>query len=296
MFITDYVAEKFIIYESMIIFDKRVSIEEEIRKLKKDGKSIGFVPTMGALHQGHLELVKRCKQENDITVTSIFVNPIQFNNKNDLEHYPRDLENDTRKLEETGCDFLFHPDVKEIYPENNVEKYDLDGLDTIMEGKFRPGHFQGVVAVVKRFFDIIAPHNVYFGEKDFQQLTIIKHVFRKLMPHISVISCPTIREKDGLAMSSRNLRLSEELRKKVPVIYQSLLECRQDTFKYTFNGIKEKIIGNINNISDLEVEYFEIVNMEDLRLLNNWTDKCTMVACIAVWAGNVRLIDNIKLN
>lgn len=259
----------------------------------KIGKSIGFVPTMGALHHGHISLLQQANLENDVVVCSIFVNPIQFNKKEDLEKYPRTFDDDVSKLKEVQCDVLFAPSVDEMYPEPVLERFDFGHLDKVMEGIHRPGHFNGVAIVVKKLFEIIAPNKTYFGLKDYQQLKIIQTMVEKLQMNIEVIPCPTLREKDGLAMSSRNVRLSKKERSIAPVIFRVL------------TGLKDKIsmmspleaqnwgVSQISKFDEMSVEYLSIVGADDLLEISKWDDKKSVVACTAVNLGKVRLIDNI---
>jgi pantoate--beta-alanine ligase len=264
---------------------------------KDIGKSIGFVPTMGALHKGHLALVNRSKLENDLTLCSIFVNPIQFNNKEDLAKYPRSLASDAKMLDEAGCDILFIPETSEMYPENELVNLDLEFgmLDKVMEGKFRPGHFKGVAIVVKKLFEITLPTRAYFGKKDFQQLAIIRYMLQKLSIPIEIIPCPTVREPDGLAMSSRNMRLTIAERNLAPIIYQILFEVKQKVGKLPVRELKEWAIKRIQKDPALRVEYFEIADKDSLMPLENWNHKEHAVAFTAVFLGGVRLIDNIEL-
>lgn len=250
---------------------------------------------MGALHQGHISLLQQANLKNDVVVSSIFVNPIQFNKKEDLEKYPRTFNDDVSKLKEVQCDVLFAPSVEEMYPEPVLERFDFGHLDKVMEGQHRPGHFNGVALVVRKLFEIIAPHKAYFGMKDYQQLRIIQTMVEKLAMNIDIVPCPTLREKDGLAMSSRNVRLSKYERSIAPAIYRVL------------NGLKDKIgkippleaqdwgVDQINRFDEMSVEYLAIVGADDLMQINNWDDKKSAVACIAVNLGKVRLIDNIIL-
>ncbi|MEI7725849.1 MAG: pantoate--beta-alanine ligase [Bacteroidota bacterium] len=261
------------------------------------GRSIGFVPTMGALHDGHLTLVKRSKTENDITVCSIFVNPIQFNNKEDLDKYPRTLVPDAKMLALTGCDVLFVPETAEMYPENEPATLDIEFgmLDKVMEGKFRPGHFNGVAIVVKKFFDITGPTRAYFGKKDFQQLAIIQHLVQTMQLPVAIIPCDIVREPDGLAMSSRNMRLTIAERHLAPKIYQVLLQVKKKAGKLPLADLKEWAINKIQENKALRVEYFEIGNKVTLMPIDNWSHKDQAVAFTAVFLGDVRLIDNIEL-
>lgn len=279
----------------MKIIYKRSDIKDKVKALKANGLTIGFVPTMGALHQGHLSLIKEAKLQNDIVVCSIFVNPIQFNNQQDLEKYPIDYESDLKKLENLDCDLVFMPDVEEMYPEPPTQKYDFGFLDKVMEGKFRPGHFNGVATVVHKFFDIIEPDKAYFGEKDFQQLTIIKRLVKDYNIPVEIVPCPIVRESDGLAMSSRNLRLTKEQRIQAPYIYQTLLKAKENYKKFSVIELKNWIKEEINKNSFMKLEYVEIVDMQTLHSVNNYNDIKNLIICIVVFLGEIRLIDNIKL-
>jgi pantoate--beta-alanine ligase len=268
--------------------------KQYIERLKKQGKSIGFVPTMGALHEGHLELMRCAKKDNDILSVSIFVNPIQFNNKEDLVKYPRDLYSDIRKLEEIGCDLLFIPTEQEMYPEGTPqEKYDFGSLETVMEGAFRPGHFNGVAVVVKRLFDVVSPDKAYFGEKDFQQLAIVKKLTEMVKSPVEVIPCPIVREPDGLAMSSRNLRLSKEARKLAAMIYWILRESVKRKNSKSPVELKEWVRRKFDEIEDFDLEYFEIADEETLQPVEAWDEKRKTRGFVAVYLDGVRLIDNI---
>jgi pantoate--beta-alanine ligase len=260
---------------------------------KEKNKSTGFVPTMGALHQGHLELVKRSITENDVSVVSIFVNPTQFNDQNDLLNYPRTLEADCKLLQEIATDIVFSPDVKEIYPEPDTRQFNFGILETVMEGQFRPGHFNGVAQVVSRLFDIVKPDRAYFGEKDFQQLTIIRELIKQLKLNIQIVACPIVREKDGLAMSSRNTRLNENQREKAVCISKTLSESKSLRKEYAVQSLKQWVTNQINAVPGLQVEYFDIVDGFTLQSIKDWQDTEYPVGCIAVYAGEVRLIDNI---
>jgi pantoate--beta-alanine ligase len=260
---------------------------------KRKNKSIGFVPTMGALHQGHIELVKRSIAENDISVISIFVNPTQFNDTNDLLKYPRTLDADCKLLQEAAVDIVFVPDAKEVYPEPDTRQFHFGILETVMEGRFRPGHFNGVAQVVSRLFDIVTPDRAYFGEKDFQQLAIIRELVKQLSLNIRIVACPIVREKDGLAMSSRNARLSEKQRKNAVFISKTLSESKILRGKYTVQALKQWVTDQFTTVSELQVEYFDIVDGFTLQSVNSWADTEYPVGCIAVYASEVRLIDNI---
>ncbi len=258
-------------------------------------KTIGFVPTMGALHEGHLELMRRARKENDLLVVSIFVNPIQFNNPEDLKKYPRTLEDDMEKLKSVGCDVLFAPDADEMYPEKVTAQYDFGGLDKVMEGIFRPGHFNGVAVVVKKLFDIVQPRRAYFGEKDFQQLAIIRRLVEMEDIPVEIVPCPIVREPDGLAMSSRNRLLTPEQRKEAPFIYQTLLEAKRRRDHICANPLRQMIINRFEGNENFRLEYFDIVDDKTLQPINAWNNKVGTVACVAAWLGNVRLIDNIRI-
>ncbi len=277
----------------MQVFVNELPLKNRIAYLKAKGKTIGFVPTMGALHQGHISLIQKSKSECDITVCSIFVNPTQFNNKEDLVKYPKTLEADKRKLLEVGTDILFAPQEKVIYPPGlNLDvDIDLEGLDTKWEGEFRPGHFKGVVQVVKRLLDIVNPDCLYMGQKDFQQFTIINMMLDKLKMDTKLVVVPIFREKDGLAMSSRNVRLSKDFREKSTVLYKSLLFAKDQYGKKPVAGIEETAIKMIEK-EGLRPEYFKIVNGNTLDPVTSGHEKYA-IAIVAAWAGDVRLIDNI---
>jgi pantoate--beta-alanine ligase len=263
---------------------------------RKDGKKLGFVPTMGALHQGHLELVKQAVKENDVVVCSIFVNPIQFNNPDDLKKYPRTFEKDSVLLKDAGCDVIFYPSVEEMYPEPVSTVYNFGNLENVMEGKFRPGHFNGVAVVVKKLFDIVLPHRAYFGEKDFQQLAIIKALVKIERMNVEIVPCPIVREDDGLAMSSRNVRLSDEQRKHAPRIYETLVKARNMFPVSSVAEVKKEVASAIEKEPYMELEYFEISDTETLEpVLENKPGK-VVIGCIAVHMGDVRLIDNMIFN
>jgi len=273
-------------------------IKAHISELKKQGKSIGFVPTMGALHNGHISLTGYSKKLTDYTVVSIFVNPTQFNDPKDLDKYPRDVENDTKKLEAAGVDFLFLPTVEEIYPEKDSREFEFGLLDKVMEGKYRKGHFNGVAQVVSKLFEIVNPDKAFFGLKDFQQYAIIKELVRKYMPNnkIEIIGCPIIRETDGLAMSSRNLLLTKAQRNNAALINKTLFKAVELSKDKSIEEIKKFVNEEINRNDFLEVEYFEIVNDTTLEEINSWDEKNSKVGCIAVYCGSIRLIDNVYFN
>lgn len=268
-------------------------LKTRLAALRKAGKIIGFVPTMGALHAGHLSLVKEAAGHSDVVVMSIFVNPNQFNNARDLERYPRDLQKDAALLEGTACELLFVPSVKEVYPEPDQRVFDFGGLDKVMEGKFRPGHFNGVAQVVSRLFDLVAPHKAFFGEKDFQQLAVVRAMVRQLNYPVEIVPCPIVREADGLAMSSRNMLLSTLQRKNAPQIALTLSESCNFAATHSVAETKQQVVDAINAVPELEVEYFEIVDGNSLQAVGSWEEGSYVVGCIAVFAGEVRLIDNV---
>lgn len=260
---------------------------------KSEGKKIGFVPTMGALHEGHLSLVKESKNHSDITVVSIFVNPTQFNDPEDLKRYPRTLNEDIELLKTVNCDIVFAPSVEEIYPEPDMRKFDFGYLESVMEGAKRPGHFNGVGQVVSRLFDIVKPHKAFFGMKDFQQVAIIKTMIKQLQYDIEIIPCPIIREENGLAKSSRNTLLDENHKKSAPHIYATLKAAKDLAHQMKVSELKKWITDEINQDPYLETEYVEIVDDTTLKIIEDWSEQGKKVACVAVYAGKIRLIDNI---
>ena len=278
----------------MLVTGKIIEARQYLESLQTAGQSVGFVPTMGALHAGHLDLVKRSCMENDIAVCSIFVNPIQFNNQEDLARYPRTLDDDLRMLEETGCDLVFIPAVEEMYPGPVTEKYDFGDLEKVMEGAHRPGHFNGVAVVVRKLFDIFLPDRAYFGEKDFQQLRIIQSLVKKELLPVKIIPCPTIREHDGLAMSSRNRRLSPEERAIAPEIHKTLLMAKELAKTLPVEDVKMTCQKRLEEKGFI-VDYFEISDIETLQPIENWEGSVGIIACVAAFLGPVRLIDNIIL-
>ena len=261
---------------------------------KRNGKRIGLVPTMGALHKGHLSLVERCVRENDICVVSVFVNPTQFNDKHDLETYPRTLEADCALLESAGCDFVFAPSVEEMYPEPDTRTFDFGTVMQVMEGAKRPGHFNGVAQVVSKLFYIVEPDNAYFGEKDFQQIAVIRAMVKQLQIPAQINACPIVREADGLALSSRNTRLTPALRQKAPLIARTLQESKALAATKSVREVIDYVVNTLNADPDLEVEYYEIVDGDSLVSIQDWKDTSYAVGCVTVYCGEVRLIDNIK--
>lgn len=264
-----------------------------IEGYKKEGKNIGFVPTMGALHNGHLSLVRICKKNCELAIVSVFVNPTQFNDPEDLKRYPRTPEKDAVLLESAGCDIAFFPAVEEIYPEKDERKFDFGYLESVMEGAKRPGHFNGVGQVVSRLFDIVQPDKAFFGMKDFQQVAIIKNMVQQLKYNIEIIPCPIIREESGLALSSRNALLDEDHKKNAPHIYATLKKARNLVSQMSVAELKKWISAEIDSNPYLETEYVEIVDNATLKTTENWEEKGTKVVCVAVYAGKIRLIDNM---
>ena len=269
-------------------------LQTELSELKAQGKKVGLVPTMGALHAGHASLVKRSVNENDVTVVSVFVNPTQFNDKNDLVKYPRTLDADCKLLESCGVTFVFAPSVEEIYPEPDTRRFSYAPLDTVMEGAFRPGHFNGVCQIVSKLFDIVKPHCAYFGEKDFQQLAIIREMVRQMKFDLEIVGCPIVREEDGLALSSRNARLSAEERENALNISRTLFKSRTFATTHSVSETQKMVEDAIAAAPGLRLEYFEIVDGNTLQKVGDWNDTSYVVGCITVFCGEVRLIDNIK--
>lgn len=278
----------------MKIVSKIQDLKGYLAQERLNNRRIGFVPTMGALHAGHLSLVKRCVDENDICVVSVFVNPTQFNDKKDLETYPRTLEKDCELLQTAGCDYVFAPSVEEMYPEPDTRVFDFGKVMQVMEGARRPGHFNGVAQVVSKLFDIVEPDNAYFGEKDFQQIAVIRAMVKQLGMSVKINDCPILREADGLAMSSRNTRLTPELRQKAPLIARTLKESANFAPAKGVQEVIDYVVNTINQEPDMEVEYFEIVDGNTLESIKDWKDTDYPVGCITVYCGEVRLIDNIK--
>jgi len=270
------------------------NLQTILDKVRGEGKSIGFVPTMGALHEGHLSLVERAGKETGFVVVSIFVNPTQFNDKGDLERYPRNLQKDVVLLSSTSCQLVFAPEAEEVYPEPDTRQFNFGTLEQVMEGKFRPGHFNGVAQVVSRLFDIVKPDKAFFGQKDFQQLAIIKEMVRRLKLNVEIISCPIVREADGLAMSSRNMLLSQEQRENAVHISATIFEAVNKTGEMNVEELCQWVVTSINENKFLNTEYFEIVNESTLQPVKNWSDAGKKVGCIAVHCGKIRLIDNIE--
>lgn len=281
----------------MIIAETVAELKLAINKMRADKLKTGFIPTMGALHKGHISLLKRAMAENDRTVVSIFVNPTQFNNPDDLKKYPRTPEKDFAMLSEAGADLIFYPKEKEIYPEGRAVDTDFDfgNLEKVMEGKFRPGHFKGVAMVVSRLFEIVEPDKAYFGEKDFQQLAIIRELVSMKKYPVEIIGCPTVREPDGLAMSSRNQLLAPEMRMAATKIPQALFYIRDHRQGKALAGLKSEAVRMIEHTGQLKVEYLEIADEKTLLPIEDWNGKAQCRCLTAVMAGNIRLIDNVQL-
>ena len=278
----------------MEIFETKNDLVRVLNRYRESRIAIGFVPTMGALHFGHLSLAERCRKENGITVASIFVNPTQFNDQSDLVNYPRTLEADLRQLKATGCDIVFVPSVKEMYPEEDTRLFDFGMLGKVMEGAHRPGHFNGVAQIVSKLFDAVQPDKAYFGEKDFQQLAIIRRLVAMTNDPVQIVGCPIVREADGLAMSSRNVRLTPEQRQNAPVIARTLFACKEKTDAMPLDELKKWVVQQIDSTPGLKTEYFDIVDRHTLQTAAQYRENA-LQGCIAVQAGAIRLIDNISL-
>lgn len=277
---------------------KTINTIKELRAVldecRAKGKSIGLVPTMGALHAGHASLVERAVKENDIVVVSIFVNPTQFNDKNDLKNYPRTLEADCAMLEKAGAAVAFAPAVEEMYPTEDTRQFSFKPLDTVMEGACRPGHFNGVAQIVSKLFYAVEPHKAYFGEKDFQQLAIIREMVRQLQLNVKIIGCPIVREQDGLAMSSRNTLLSPDERHRALAISRTLFASIEVAKNSSLSETRTFVENEINDTTGLELEYYQIVDGNTLQPVSEWEESDYIVGCIALFCGKIRLIDNIK--
>ncbi len=277
---------------------KVVNTKKELRELldadRACDKTVGLVPTMGALHDGHLSLIARAREENDVVVVSVFVNPTQFNNPDDLLTYPRTIEADCAKLLEAGVDYALVPSVEEMYPEPDTRVFDLGPVAEVMEGAMRPGHFNGVAQIVSKLFDIVRPDRAYFGEKDFQQIAVIRRMAEIEGFDIDIVACPIKREDDGLALSSRNVRLTEEQRAVAPVIHKTLESSRDWARDHSIDETIRYVTEEINSFPHMQVEYYQIVDGNTMQPVARWSDTCYPVGCITVYCGDVRLIDNIK--
>ncbi len=280
----------------MIILRNSEELKTWIERHRSSGKTIGFVPTMGALHEGHISLVRQSKLENDVTIVSVFVNPTQFNNPEDLKKYPRTEEADGQLLEQAGVEVVFFPTVETIYPEGQKSThFNFQGIENQMEGKFRPGHFDGVATVVQKFFEIVQPDRAYFGEKDFQQLRIIQELVKQKRLPLQIVPVAIMRESDGLAMSSRNTRLSQDMRKEAPNIYQILQKAKVFLEDHSIEETKE-FVAEAFSKTKLKLEYFEIADESTLESVSTNSDSRKIRGFIAVFADDIRLIDNISLN
>lgn len=280
----------------MKVLNKIVELQNELFQLRKEGNSIGLVPTMGALHEGHASLVKRSVKDNNVTVVSIFLNPTQFNDQGDLDRYPRTLEADCKLLEASGATIVFAPTVEEIYPIKDERTFEFSPQSTVMEGAKRPGHFNGVCQIVSKLFFIVKPNRAYFGEKDWQQIAVIKRLVDYVGMNIQIVECEIVRDEDGLAKSSRNILLTKEERAIAPSIYRALSESIAYSKTHSLKGTHDYVISQINGIEGLEVEYFQIVDGNTLLDVEKWDDSAYIVGCITVYCGNtpIRLIDHIK--
>lgn len=281
------------IYE-MIVVETVDKLRAFLAAARAEGKSVGLVPTMGALHEGHASLVQRSVAENDVTVVSVFVNPTQFNDKGDLERYPRTLDADCALLSSLGANYVFAPSVEEVYPEPDTRVFDFAPLDKVMEGVYRPGHFNGVAQIVSKLFMYVEPDRAYFGEKDFQQLAIIRKMVRQLGFKLQVVGCPIVREKDGLALSSRNTLLTPEQRITALAISKTLFASLDYAKLHTLTETKQMVEQAIAGTEGLELEYYEVVDGNTLQPVASWDDTDYIVGCITVYCGKVRLIDNIR--
>jgi len=281
-------------YSKMQIVKQINDLRKILNEKRENGLSIGFVPTMGALHKGHLSLVEKAGQQTRFVVVSIFVNPTQFNDQADLERYPRDLMKDVDLLDSSSCQLVFAPEPDEIYPEPDTRQFNFGLLEQVMEGKFRPGHFNGVAQVVSRLFEIVQPDKAFFGQKDFQQLAIIREMVRRLNLPVEIVACPIVREDDGLAMSSRNMLLNPWQRMNAVHISATLFEAANKTGELSVEELCQWVINRINENEFLNTEYFEIVNELTLLPVTSWDDPGSKVGCIAVHCGKIRLIDNLE--
>lgn len=280
----------------MKIFEKVVDLQNELFEVRRQGKTVGLVPTMGALHDGHASLVRQSVQQNDVTVVSVFLNPTQFNDKGDLDRYPRTLDADCKLLEACGADYVFAPSVSEMYPTPDTRHFEFPPQSTVMEGAKRPGHFNGVCQVVSRLFYITRPNRAYFGEKDWQQIAVVKRLVGFINMNIEIVECPIVRDEDGLAKSSRNSLLSADERAIAPNIYKVLKSSTNEVGKMSVQQLHDKVVADINAIEGLEVEYFDIVDGNTLLPVQSWDDTPYVVGCITVYCGKtpIRLIDHIK--
>ena len=280
----------------MIVYRTSSDLKQHLETLRNQGKSIALVPTMGALHEGHASLVRKAAEENDATVVTIFVNPTQFSDPFDLEKYPRTLEQDLELLRSLKVQLVFAPSVKEMYPEEDRRTFNLGNLDKVLEGEYREGHFTGVAQIVTKLFQLVQPTRAYFGQKDFQQLVIVKRLVELMGAPIEVVGCPIVRDEDGLALSSRNSRLSPEERKLAPFIHQTLKLAREKKGTMSPEQVRAWVWKRFEQQGYMRLDYFEIVDDKTLIPINNWNEENSKVGCIAVYLGEIRLIDNLKFN
>jgi len=281
----------------MEIFKQIAPLRSFLGELKKSGKTIGLVPTMGALHQGHISLIEASKSQNSVTVASIYINPTQFNNPRDLQKYPKTPEKDVEMLRKVGCDVVFCPDDEEMYEDAPLLKLDFGSLDKVMEGKFRPGHFSGVALVVSKLFNIVEPDSAYFGQKDWQQYAVIRRLVTELKFSFKLYSVPILREPDGLAMSSRNLRLTGSQRTNAIVFYQAIAMAKESLKKgKSLETVKKAVSDKVNETPEMRLEYFELADSKNLNILDGVDKTASPILCIAGYAGEVRLIDNMFLD
>ena len=280
----------------MKVFSKIVDLQNALFDERKAGKSVGLVPTMGALHEGHASLVRRSVKDNDVTVVSVFVNPTQFNDKNDLKNYPRDLDADCRLLDECKADYVFAPEVEDMYPVPDTRQFEYPPVSTVMEGAHRPGHFNGVCQVVSRLFYIVRPDRAYFGEKDWQQIAVVKAMVRHLRLPVQIVECPIVREADGLARSSRNTLLAPDERAIAPAIFKALKESVEYAKSHTLKQTHDKVVSDIDSVEGLRLQFLSIVYGNTRQDIAEWEDSPYVVGCITVYCGRtpIRLIDHIK--
>lgn len=280
----------------MKIIDTVAALQLAVTEAKQQGLSVGLVPTMGALHEGHASLIRQCVAENQLTVVSVFVNPTQFNDPKDLQHYPRTFEADAQLIASLGGDIVFAPSVEEIYPQEDKRVFSYPPIDTVMEGARRPGHLNGVCQIVSKLFDMVSPDKAYFGEKDFQQIAVVRAMMRDLGYKFQLVPCPIVRETSGLALSSRNALMSEDERVLATNIYRTLRESVVFSQAHTVAETQQFVVNQLNALEGLEVEYYEIVNGETLQTVTSWEDAAQIQGCITVFCGArpVRLIDNIS--
>lgn len=282
----------------MKVYEKIVDLQNELFSIRKEGKTVGLVPTMGALHEGHASLIRRSVEENDVTVVSVFLNPTQFNDKGDLARYPRTLKADCRVVEDCGAQYVFAPSVDEMYPQPDRRHFEFPPQSTVMEGAKRPGHFNGVCQVVSRLFYIVRPDRAYFGEKDWQQIAVVKRLvsYIGMEKTLKIVECPIVRDEDGLAKSSRNSLLTKDERAIAPNIYRVLKDSVSYAKSHTVQETHDHVVAEINAVDGLEVEYFEIVDGNTLEDVADWNASPYVVGCITVYCGKtpIRLIDHIK--